>query len=98
MFVTVFAVRVLRWLTCWKSLSYGLMLVTVFAMRVLRWLTCWKDAVLRSHVGGCVCSESVEMVDLLEGRCHMVSLPINIHSLSMTSLFDWVITESHTHR
>ena len=72
--------------------------MAVFALRVLRWLTCWKVAVLRSHVSGCVCSESVEVVDLLEGRCHTVSLPINIHSLSMTSLFDWVITESHTHR
>ena len=28
---------------------------------------------LRSHVGDCGCSECVEMVDLLEGRCHMVS-------------------------
>jgi len=47
--------------------------VTVFAVRVLRWLTCCKVAVLRSPVGGCGCSESVEMVDLLEGRCATVS-------------------------
>jgi len=52
---------------------YGLMLMTVFAVTVLRWLTCWKVAVLRSHVGGCGCSESVEMVDLPEGRCATVS-------------------------
>jgi len=56
-----------------KWLSYGLMLVTVFAVRVLRWLTCWKVAVIRSHAGDCVCSESVEMVELLEGRCATVS-------------------------
>jgi len=49
------------------------MLVAVVAVRVLRWLTCWKVTVLRSHVGGCGCSESVEMVDLLEGRCATVS-------------------------
>ena len=28
---------------------------------------------LRSHVDDCVCSESVGMVDLLEGRCATVS-------------------------
>ena len=49
------------------------MVVTVVAVRVLRWLTRWKVAVLQSHVDDCVCSDSVEMVDLLEGRCHMVS-------------------------
>jgi len=46
----------------------------------------------------CACSESIDVVDMLEPRCHTVSLPISIHSLSMTSLFDWVITESQTHR
>lgn len=46
----------------------------------------------------CCCSETVDIVDMLEARCHTVSLPIAIHSLSMTSLFDWVITESQTHR
>ena len=58
------------------------MLVAVVAVRVLRWLTCWKVAVIRFHVGDCgcsvshdgdcVCTESVEMVDLLEGRCRMM--------------------------
>jgi len=55
------------------------------------------DLVMWVNVEWC-CSETIDIVDLLEARCHMVSLPISIHSLSMTSPLDWVITESQTHR
>jgi len=44
------------------------------------------------------CSESIDVVNMLEGRCHTVTLPFNIHSVSMASQFDWLITESHTNK
>jgi len=47
---------------------------------------------------GCAYSETIDVVDMLEGCCHSVLLPISIQSLSVTSQFDWVVTESQTNR
>ena len=37
-------------------------------------------------------------MSMIEGRCLTVSLPFSIHSMSVASQFDWVVTESQTNR
>ena len=41
-------------------------------------------------------SQSIEVLNMLEGRCHAVSVPIRIGSLHMVSRYDWLLQEADT--
>ena len=41
-------------------------------------------------------SQSVEVVSMLEGRCHSIILPCKIDLVHMMSRHEWIIQESET--
>ena len=40
--------------------------------------------------------QNIEVLNMLEGRCHAVSVPMRIASLHMVSRYDWLLEESDT--
>jgi hypothetical protein len=59
-------------------------------------LTCYIDTLLTSYIDTARYSDTVEIVDMVEGKAHTVSLPVRINDLFMASPYDWLITETET--
>lgn len=46
----------------------------------------------------CMCSNQLEVLDVLEGRVHCISLPINLKSVFLVAEDRWLLLESNTNR
>uniref|UniRef100_A0A8C9Z2I1 von Willebrand factor A domain-containing protein 8 n=1 Tax=Sander lucioperca TaxID=283035 RepID=A0A8C9Z2I1_SANLU len=46
----------------------------------------------------CVCSNQLEVLDVLEGRVHSISLPINLKSVFLVAEDRWLLLESNTNK
>lgn len=45
-----------------------------------------------------VCSNQLEVLDVLEGRVHSISLPIQIKSVFLVAEDRWLLLESNTNK
>ena len=46
----------------------------------------------------CDCSNQLEVLDVLEGRVHSISLPINLKSVFLVAEDRWLLLESNTNK
>lgn len=46
----------------------------------------------------CVCSNQLEVLDVLEGRIHSISLPIKMKSVFLVAEDRWLLLESNTNK
>ena len=44
------------------------------------------------------CSQSIDVVNMLEGRCHSIELPLKLETIHMLSKQHWLLTERGTER
>lgn len=51
-----------------------------------------------SSLLACVCSNQLDVLDVLEGRVHSISLPIKVKSAFLVAEDRWLLVESHTNK
>ena len=44
------------------------------------------------------CSQSIDVINMLEGRCHSIELPLKLETIHMLSKQHWLLTERGTER